>query len=267
MVLSTLGDPMLRALTFDFWGTLYQNAWANEERLRVVGQALSQAGQPREQPLLQEAFDHAWRVFERLWLQEHRPITYERWLQEVLSFLQADLAADAQETLRLPVEEALLRTQPPRPVFGVAKVLPRLASRYRLGLISDVGLTPGRVMRQFLLRDGLLGHFCALTFSDEVGQTKPLAEPFWRTLRALGSTPEEAAHVGDLPETDLAGARGVGMRAILFLGVSRREDGRGLADAVFSDYAELEGLLRRLERMDEDRAPDSPGDGGGGNLE
>jgi FMN phosphatase YigB (HAD superfamily) len=63
----------------------------------------------------------------------------------------------------------------------------------------------------------------------------------------LKARPEEAAHVGDLPETDLAGARAAGMRAILFLGVTGREDGRGLADAVFEDYCELERILEGWE--------------------
>jgi hypothetical protein len=36
------------------------------------------------------------------------------------------------------------------------------------------------------------------------------------------------------------------MKAVLFLGVSHREDGREMADAVFSDYRELEEVLARL---------------------
>ena len=38
------------------------------------------------------------------------------------------------------------------------------------------------------------------------------------------------------------------MRAILFIGVNCREDGRPLADAVFEEYGELEDLLERMER-------------------
>jgi putative hydrolase of the HAD superfamily len=237
---------MLRAVTFDFWGTLYQNSWAREERLRLVGEALAQAGQPRSHEELEEAYGHAWEVFNQLWLVEHRSITWDRWIQEIQGFLGVDLTEETVAGLRLPIEEALLRSDPPRPVPGVPEVLARLAKRFRLGLISDVGLTPGRVMREFLRRDGLLRHFGALTFSDETGMTKPLAEVFRRTLNALNVRPEEAAHVGDLPETDLAGARGVGMQAVLFLGESHREDGRPLADAVFEDYAELEELLGRF---------------------
>ena len=53
-------------------------------------------------------------------------------------------------------------------------------------------------------------------------------------------------HVGHVRY--LAGARAVGMKAILFLGVSHRQDGRSLADGVFEEYGELEALLERLER-------------------
>jgi putative hydrolase of the HAD superfamily len=110
-----------------------------------------------------------------------------------------------------------------------------------------VGLTPGRVLRELLRRDGLLPHFRILTFSDETGAAKPRPEQFTRTLDALGVRPEQAAHIGDLPETDVVGARGVGMKALLFLGESNREDGLPLADAAFESYGELEGLLEGLD--------------------
>jgi putative hydrolase of the HAD superfamily len=98
-------------------------------------------------------------------------------------------------------------------------------------------------------RDGLLSHFEVLTFSDELGVAKPQPKAFLDTLRGLGVSPEEAAHIGDLPETDLVGARGVGMKTVLFLGESGRDDGLPLADAVFEDYVELPGLLETLGRV------------------
>jgi putative hydrolase of the HAD superfamily len=237
---------MLQALTFDFWGTLYQNVDGREERLYLLDQALARHSQPRSWAALEAAYQHGWSVMTRVWREEHRTATVEHWLRKVLAFLEADLPEDVQAALRRPLEEVHLYGNPPQPVPGVAEVLPRLAQRYRLGLISDVGLTPGRVLRELMQRDGLLPHFQALTFSDETGATKPLPGQFLRTLAALQACPQEAAHVGDLPETDLAGARGVGMRAILFLGVSQRQDGRPLADAVFEEYGELEEILERL---------------------
>lgn len=237
---------MLRAVTFDFWGTLYQGVSGQEERIRLLEAALADHGQPRPWAALEAAYERGSDVFRRLWLEESRPLTTERRVREMLAFLDAQLPEETLEGFYRRFEEVLLHTHSPWTVSGVTAVIPRLSRRYRLGLISDVGLTPGRVLREFLRRDGLLSHFGALTFSDEVGATKPRAEVFLRTLATLDARPEEAAHVGDLPETDLRGARTAGMRAILFLGVSHRDDGRPMADAVFQEYGELEELLDRL---------------------
>jgi len=237
---------MLKALTFDFWGTLYENAYARDERLHELGDALARHSQARPWEELDGAYSHARAVWDRVWREEQRSITIGRWLDELLGYLDADLPDDAAVRLGRTIEEIYLRSDRPRPVDGVVELLPRLAHRYALGLISDTGLTPGRVLREVMRRDGLLAFFGALTFSDELGTAKPKPEPFLHTLDRLGAEPEEAAHIGDLPETDLKGARHVGMKAVLFLGVSAREDGRDLADAVFEDYGELEHLLGRL---------------------
>ncbi len=241
---------MVRAITFDFWATLYQDFWAREARLEILAEVLRQAGRPRTPEELAAAYRHGWDLFEQVWKKERRSIDLPTWLRAVLDFLQTGLPEETLLRLRRPLEEVYLRPDSagPQPVPGVAEVLPRLARRYPLGLISDVGLTPGRVLRQVLQRDGLLRHFTALTFSDEIGVTKPAPEPFLRTARLLGVPPEAVVHIGDLPETDIQGAREVGMRTILFLGVSRREDGRPLADAVLEEYGQLEHLLADLDR-------------------
>ena len=237
---------MLQTVTFDFWGTLYQNAYARDERLHLLEKVLARHSQPRPWTALEAAYRHAWSVWERTWREEQRSIAVEHWLREMLAFLKVALPDETLAGLCRPIEEIYLRGDAPRPVPGVAEVLPRLSRRYRLGLISDTGLTPGRVLREILRRDGLLPHFRALTFSDETGAAKPRPEQFLRTLSILEAQPEEAAHIGDLPETDIAGAQAVGMKAILFLGVSRRQDGRSLADAVFEKYSELEEVLKNL---------------------
>lgn len=237
---------MLRAITFDFWGTLYRNTYARDERQEMLGRALAGHDQPRSRAELEAAETHVWSVWERVWQQEQRSMTFEAWMEELLGHLEAELPEETIAGLRRPIEEIYLKTGEPKPIPGVTEVVPRLAERYRLGVISDTGITPGRVLREVMRRDGLLHHFEILTFSDETGRTKPRPEQFLGTLSELETKPEEAAHIGDLPETDLAGAQGVGMKAILFLGVSDRQDGIALADGVFSDYGELEKVLERL---------------------
>ncbi|HET90281.1 MAG TPA: HAD family hydrolase [Chloroflexi bacterium] len=237
---------MLSAVTFDFWGTLYQNAFAKEERLLMLQEALAQHHQPRSLEDLTTAYEHTSSVWSQVWQEEHRPLPITHWLGEILMFLEASLPTSVMTDLGQDVEQVFLQGDTPHPVPGVAEVLPRLSRRYRLGLISDTGLTPGRVLRRILQRDGLLRCFDALTFSDETGATKPFPEQFLRTLEGLGVDPAEAAHVGDLPETDVIGAQQAGMKSVLFLGVSDRQDGIPLADAAFETYDELETLLERL---------------------
>jgi putative hydrolase of the HAD superfamily len=236
----------LKALTFDFWGTLYQNTDARAERLRLLGDTLEGHGYRQTREKLDAAYSHARSVWGQVWREEQHSIPIERWLDELLGHLDAQLPEYAEEALGRAMEEVYLRGDEPRPVCGVAEVVPMLAQRFRLGLISDTGLTPGRVLRQVMDRDGLLSHFDVLTFSDELGMAKPQPGPFLHTLRQLDAIPEKAAHIGDLPETDLRGAREVGMKTILFLGVSHRDDGRRLADGIFVDYSELEELLNRV---------------------
>jgi putative hydrolase of the HAD superfamily len=234
-------------VTFDFWGTLYQNAYADEERLELLRSALERHDQLCRMDELKAAYSHARSVWDRVWREEQRSIPIERWLEELLGYLDARLPDESERRLGETIESVYLGVDDPRPVPGVREVLSSLSERYRLGLISDTGLTPGRILREVLRRDGLLSHFEALTFSDELGAAKPQPEPFLRTLDALEVEAGEAAHIGDLPETDLRGAGEGGMKVVLFLGVSHREDGRELADAVFEDYDELYALLERLE--------------------
>ena len=240
----TVASGRLVALTFDFWGTLYQNAYAREDRLARLDEALRRHGEHRSRERIEAAYGHARGVWDEVWREERRSMPITRWLSELLGHLDATIPDESAVRLGRAIEESFLRGDEPRPVPGVTDVVPRLAGEYRMGLISDTGLTPGRVLRRVMERDGLLAYFDVLTFSDELGTAKPNAEPFLHTLERLDADPEEAAHIGDLPETDLRGARDAGMKAVLFLGVSHREDGRGMADAVFEDYSHLEHLLK-----------------------
>jgi putative hydrolase of the HAD superfamily len=130
--------------------------------------------------------------------------------------------------------DANLQLQP-----GAAEVIPALAGAgIKLGLISDTGLTPGRVLLGFLERDGLLPYFSSLTFSDETGFPKPDPRMFHRTLAPLGVRPAEAAHVGDTPRTDIAGAQAVGMRAIRFAAAQDTPEPPA-ADSIIYDHRDL----------------------------
>jgi putative hydrolase of the HAD superfamily len=64
---------------------------------------------------------------------------------------------------------------------------------------------------------------------DTLGVAKPDPEAFRRACERLGSSPEEAVHVGDSLITDVGGAREAGLRAVWFNPDNRPFDGEHIA--------------------------------------
>lgn len=162
-------------------------------------------------------------------------------IEHLLAELRLEAPPEAREELRAILED-------PEPegtleqVEGVAEAVASLSRRgLVLGIVCDSGMMVGRVLRSRLERSGLAPHFepAALAFSDEVGVTKPRPEIFLRALNALGVRPAEAAHVGDLHFTDMAGARALGMRAVRFKGFNDDHSEGPEGDAVIDRYEDL----------------------------
>ena len=80
-----------------------------------------------------------------------------------------------------------------------------------LGLISNINRTGPDLLQSL----GLEGALDSAVTSREVGAEKPHAPIFLAALKRLSVAPAEAVHVGDQYASDIAGALGVGMRAVL----------------------------------------------------
>lgn len=248
MVREQLGSngPQTRAVTFDFWGTLYDNQEARPIRMAQLRDYLGREGRHVPDGHLGEAYDHAHHVAHDSWREEHRSLSTASRVDTMLGYLGIEVSPGLRREITREFEEALLK-MPPRPVPGVHRLLHELREReLRIGLISDTGITPGRVLRQVMAHDGLLPLFKHCTFSNEVGRAKPHPFPFQRTLEALKTTAQSATHIGDLPTTDIAGAKRVGMRAVLFTGVTGRPDDNGGADALLGSYGDVRAALHAL---------------------
>jgi putative hydrolase of the HAD superfamily len=126
------------------------------------------------------------------------------------------------------------------PLAGTVEALDRLATRYRLGLVSDFGDVPG--IYRILDRFDLAGRFDPIVISAEVGRAKPHPSMFARALESLGIPSTQVAHVGDNLVCDVEGARRAGVRPILmdYAGLHPEFEGERIAD-----LRELEGLLER----------------------
>lgn len=66
-----------------------------------------------------------------------------------------------------------------------------------------------------LERCGLAGLLAGVVPSAVAGARKPSSEIFARALELAGRRADEALHVGDTPDEDIAGARSAGIRAVL----------------------------------------------------
>ena len=248
---------MIKAITFDFWQTLYQGQKIDyAERLRRLKEKVEQGYSTTfslEQ--FQDAVYVARDEWSRAWEEDHRTLNAAEWLDIMLGDLGITLQADHLEILRLDMEESILHTMPTL-VDGAHEVLSKLAARYRLAIISDTGLTPGRMLRHIMETDKVTGYFSHLTFSDELGSSKPHSNNFLSTLKALEAEPHEAVHIGDLLRTDVLGAQKAGMRGVQYIGLNTDEvtpiTQNVTPDAVISDHNELFPLLEKWNNTPRD---------------
>jgi putative hydrolase of the HAD superfamily len=204
---------MLKAITFDLWTTIIEPIDYQEPRLEYVRCLLKRKGYSFKMESLQSAYSHALDRFCDVWQNEHRHMPSAQRLGFMMGRLGVELSQEDLASVVKYFEETVLHDLPPL-VAGARLVLDTLHGPYRLGLICDSGMSPGRVMREVLARLDLLSYFSATVFSDELGCTKPDVRMFRCALDQLAVAAQDAAHVGDLLNTDIAGANAAGMKTI-----------------------------------------------------
>ena len=234
---------MLRAVTFDFWGTLIDDRQSSAElRIEILGRALPDIPRGR----LADAYAQAWQRFSQAGDLGYGlpPATI---LCDVLDGLETTLRPEIFGDVLDRWESVHLDSAPPF-VSGASRTLRTLRSRgFLIGLISDTGASPGRVLRQHLVREGMRPLFDWLTFSNETGVTKQRPQAFRSTLAALGVEASEALHVGDTPRRDICGAQAVGMYAALTIEVHDKRTDEVKPDLLVPALALLPELLERWQ--------------------
>lgn len=249
---------MIRAVTFDFWDTLAVDD-SDEPRRAAAGLLPKPAA--RRAAFAAEITAH------------HPAITAEaaeaafeganawakvRWKQDYVNPSVAQRVAEGYRLLAIaptpgfPALVELLETMevthPPDLLPGAAEALEALASRYQIGIISDTIVTPGRGLQSILSGYGVLKHFtpAGLTFSDEVGRSKPHPSIFQAACDGFQCAPEEVVHIGDRESNDVTGPHSFGMKSVLFIGAVDRGSASSKADAICSRLADLVDILGAL---------------------
>ncbi len=229
--------PRVRAITFDFWRTLFYTRTGNEQRKALRAQTLSALlGVPQEK--IAPALKHVANEFLRVHITDQRTPQPA----EAVPMLAAQLGLRIRPEDAAPIVAAItdaFLAHPPDPIPGALEAVRAAAARVPVGLISDTGLTPGSHLRVLLERLGFAPHFTAFSFSDEVGVAKPQAAIFQHAAAGLGVAPGELLHIGDLEPTDVAGAINVGAFPALFAGDNSRYVEGSRARRVFHAWQEF----------------------------
>ncbi|HYA57571.1 MAG TPA: HAD family hydrolase [Thermoplasmata archaeon] len=213
-------------VTVDLWHTLIYLAPEAEERY-IRGQAEIAAGLLSKSTIRPEGrtltFSSLRRAFEDVYREavdasvDGRTITPGE--QFRIAAERTERVADPRDYLTALHRE--VESMPFQMAPGAIEFLKGLRTDgYRLAVISNTVGEPGRYFRPILRRMGFDPFVESYVFSDELPWTKPNPEIFLTALKAIGTVPQNAVHVGD-GWSDIEGARRAGYRTqILFTGLT-----------------------------------------------
>jgi HAD superfamily hydrolase (TIGR01549 family) len=241
----------IKAISFDFWNTLFAETPGGfklyqERRRHLLKEALNDEGGNFTDEQIAQAATLEAQSHHIIWTKEHRTLTAAQRLLRILGHLEASLSEATINRVVSQYEEGIYE-RPPVLVDGAHEVIAQLSRQYRLGIISDIGFSPGRVLRELMRKVEILDAFDSLVFSDEAGRSKPHAEVFAKTSQILRAHPTEMVHIGDLEHTDVIGAKNATYFSIRFVGVTPMEEGeKTIADVVTTNFSEIPNIIKSL---------------------
>jgi len=197
------GSPPFRGFLIDADNTIFDYDRAEREALAGT---LAEAGLGPA-PVLHEAYrrinDGYWRAFERGEVTQEalKVARFRQLLAEAAPASRADPAALSRRYLELLAGQVHLLPH-------AAPAIADLARRASLGLATN-GLP--EVQRDRLERSGLSAFFRIVLISGEIGIAKPDPRFFLLGAERLGLPASQVLCVGDVPGTDIRGARAAGM--------------------------------------------------------
>jgi len=238
---------LIRAVTFDLWNTLIENRDYTDKRIDYLTSGLKKAGHRFTRDKVSEAVTSSLEYVYRVWQTENRRfVPNSERLDHILGKLGAQqLPENFRNDIVAYFEEVALPDHP-RLLEGVKETLECLKPKYNMGIISDSGFTPARNLRKIVAINGILDLFDFTLFSDETGYNKPHKVMFEMVLSALSTKPSEAIHVGDLLQTDVAGAKAFGMKAAWLNPEGKEFDGACKPDFNIRKIREVVDILEHI---------------------
>lgn len=258
------GDPegfvrereMIKAITFDLWDTVIHDESdepkrqaqglrsKRDERRHLVWDALQREA-PISHPTVASAYEVADAAFDKVWHDHYITWTVAERLRVLLQGLGRHLPDQAFAEV-VKRHEEMEGEVIPDPVADMPGAITELAGRYKIAVVSDALVSPGRVLRQILQSYGVQHHFGGFAFSDEVGHSKPHRAMFGSAAQQLGVEISEMLHIGDRDHNDIKGSHAVGMKAILFTARRSADRETTSADAICEQAKDLPAIVDRL---------------------
>ncbi len=243
----------IKVVTIDFWNTIFDSSngqMRNYIRNQEIRKAMKKIGFEPTDHQINDAVRAAWGHFNRLWTEEMRtPMPIES-VEFIWNYFSLSYDKEIINEVVRSFETAILK-YPPNLVQDASYAISKLSEDFQIGLISDTGFTPGSVLQELMKQKNIFQYFKSFSFSDETGVSKPHPKAYEKVLSELNCNPEEALHIGDIEDTDIKGAKNLGMKAVLFLGdptanQTTHTKQHSKADAIAHSWNEALIYIRRL---------------------
>jgi len=210
----------IKLITIDFWNTLFNSESGdikNYNLNKILIDTLYDMGITINKELFNDVIIKSWEYYSDRWLNEYRTPSSK----EIFNFIWNKMGFEKnQKALEYVIDyyERAIILFPPALEVGAKDAIIKLSSKYKLGIVSDTGFSPGKMVNELLVNLDIKKYFSAFSYSDETGVAKPHPKAFNFILEYLNINSEEAIHIGDIERTDIAGAKSVGMKAIRYDG-------------------------------------------------
>jgi HAD superfamily hydrolase (TIGR01549 family) len=203
---------VLRAVLFDWGGTLMDDEWSDEIALEghhAGLTALGRDGLPDAAAFTNYLREHETELFP---LASEDEIDIARVMTTSFHEQGVDLTDDDVRIFLRAAQDAWSSYY--TLAASTHALLEALRSRgLKLAVVSNTA-SPQWLLEPVFERQGLADRVDAILLSSEVGKRKPHPAIFEAALAALGVGASEAIHVGDRLEADVVGAARVGIRTV-----------------------------------------------------
>ena len=165
--------------------------------------------------------------------------------REVLRRTMSAMSHDIGFSVDIHESETLLRSLPSWPPFpDSVAALKRLATRFRLGLISNVD---DGLLRSSLTQ--LQSSFAFVVTSERARAYKPDVRPFELALGEVGCASDRVLHVAQSRYHDIAPARSLGLTCVHVMRGNRPADERANLPSTAQADLEVDSLAELADRL------------------